>query len=145
MTLYSECLFCLTFLYPPNLYLSLQMEKFHSFLCLNRISWYTHTHMHWGCSESKAPIFLMLVRNIICGCWYGSRGWTFLSRFHYMLLLRYKWQQKGSLTKWRLIWKCIWSKGVPLNSSLWKENGIHWYLSTLAEHLWRQNRGCEHS
>ena len=50
----------------------------------------------------------------------------------------------------------VWQNGVWYESAYeakvchWippyeKENGIHWYLSTLAEHLWRQNRGCEHS
>jgi len=94
------------------------------------------------------PIFLMLVRNIICGCWwYGSRGWTFLSRFHYMLLLRYKWQQKGSLTKWCLTWKCLWSKVESLNSSmknkLYPLTFIHicWTFMENKQRMWVQWSG----
>ena len=26
-----------------------------------------------------------------------------------------------------------------------EKNGTHWHSSTLAEHLWRPNSGCEHS
>jgi len=33
----------------------------------------------------------------------------------------------GSLTECCLIWKCIWNKGVSLNSPLWK-NSIHWHF-----------------
>ena len=58
-------------------------------------------------------------------------GWTFLTIFHYILLLFARWQQRGSLTKWCLIWKCVWSKGVSLNSSMWKKMApidIHQHL-----------------
>jgi len=51
-------------------------------------------------------------------------------------------QQRGSLTAWHLAWKCIWSKAVPLNSSVWKK----WHLLTFTdacEHLWRPTSGCE--
>jgi len=51
----------------------------------------------------------------------------------------------GQSDKWRLTWKCVWSKGVKLNFSMQKKNGTHWHSSTLAEHLWRPNSGCEHS
>jgi len=54
-----------------------------------------------------------------------------------------KWQQKGNLTKWPLTWKCVSSKGVSFNSSLWKK----WQplISTDTECLWRPNSECEHS
>ena len=67
--------------------------------------------------------------------WYGSRGWIFPPVFHYMLLLCDRWQQRGSLTKWHLTWKYIWSKGVGLNSSMLK----------IAHPLTFTNDGCEHS
>jgi len=46
---------------------------------------------------------------------------TFPSIFHYILLLCDRWQQRGSLTKWHLTWKCTWSKGVSPNPSRWKK------------------------
>jgi len=56
-----------------------------------------------GCSESKASYFMMLAHDIRDGCWCdGNRSWT-------------------SLTKWRLTWKCGWSKDVSLNSSTQNE------------------------
>ena len=51
----------------------------------------------------------------------GSRGWIFPTIFHYMLLPCDRWQQMGSLTKWCLTWKCEWSKGVSLNSTMQKK------------------------
>ena len=68
----------------------------------------------------------------VVGCWYGSRGWTFPPIFHSVLLPCDRWQQRGSLTKWRLTWKCIWSKGVELNSSLRKK----WHLLTFSDACW---------
>ena len=65
------------------------------------------------------------------GWWYGSRGWAFPTILHYMLLPCDRWQQRGSLTKWRQSWKCVWSKGVSMNSSMWKKmapTDIHWHL-----------------
>ena len=35
-----------------------------------------------------------------------------------ILSARDRWQQRGSPTEWRLTWKCLWSKGVELNSSM---------------------------
>ena len=52
--------------------------------------------------------------------WHGKIGWTFPPIFHYILLLYDRWQQRGSLTKWCLTWKCIWRKDMWLNPSLWK-------------------------
>ena len=42
--------------------------------------------------------------------WYGSRGWTFPTVFHYILLPCDRWHQRSSLTDWCLTWKCWWSK-----------------------------------
>ena len=72
-------------------------------------------------------------------------------------------QQSSSLrVKWCLIWKCIWSKGMELNSSRWKilysttfidacctfmetkqwmwtQWGSGWYSSAVATALWKTN------
>ena len=73
-------------------------------------------------SESSASYFIMVVHNHRGGCWcYGSRGRTFLSIFCYILFLHDRWQQRSSLTEWHLTWNCIWSKGVSLNSPMWKK------------------------
>lgn len=58
---------------------------------------------------------LLLRHNIMC------RGWTFLPVFHYMLQPCDEWQQRGSLTEWHLMWQCVWSNGMELNSSRWKK------------------------
>jgi len=84
-----------------------------------------------GCSESNACCFITLAYDVRGGCWwYGSRGWTFPPILCYMLLPRDRWQQMGTLTKWCLTWKCIQSKGVSLNSPMWKKKkpltNIHW-------------------
>ena len=42
-------------------------------------------------------------------------------------------------------WKCRWSKGVTLNSSMWKKTSSHWHSSTFSEDFWRLNSGCEDS
>jgi len=65
-----------------------------------------------------------------------------LSVFYYILLLCDRWQQKGSLTKWHLAWKCIWSKGGELNSSVRKVRK-KWHPLTLTEYFWSPNRECE--
>ena len=86
----------------------------------------------------------MLTHDIRGGCWwYGSRGWTFPPIFHYMLLPCDRWQQRGSLTIWRLIQKFIWSKRVWLYCSM-REDGSYWYSSVFTEHLWRPNSRCSH-
>jgi len=78
-------------------------------------------------------------------CWlYGSRGWTFSPVFHCFLLLCDRWQQRGRLTQWCVIQKCIWSKGITLNSSMLKI-GTHWHSLLLAGCFWRRNSGCEYS
>ena len=69
-----------------------------------------------GYSESDTSYFIMLTNNIRGKWWYGSRGWIFLQIYYYILLLCSRWQQRGSLTKWCLTWKWVWSKGVSLNS-----------------------------
>jgi len=75
-----------------------------------------------GSTESNASYFIMLARIVWGRCWsYNSRGWTFPAVCHYMLLLCGRWQQRDTLTKWRLMCKCKWSKGVSLNSSKHKK------------------------
>jgi len=64
--------------------------------------------------------------------WYSSSDWTFPPTFHCMLLLCDRWQQRGTLTQWRLTWKCVWNKGVSLNSSMWKK----WHPLTFIDACW---------
>jgi len=63
-----------------------------------------------------------------------------------ILLLGNRWQQRGCVTKWRLTWKCVWSKDVEINSSIppCRKNYTHWPSLMLAEHLWRPSSGCQH-
>ena len=106
--------------------------------------------LHKCCSEGNVSYFIMLADNIRGGCWwYSSRGWTFPPIFCYILLLCNRWQQRGSLTEWHLTWKCGWSKGGSLNSSMqkivaplkfnvngdqwvWAQWGCGWCVSTVA-------------
>ena len=65
------------------------------------------------------------------------RGWTFLSVFHYILLLCARWQRRGSLTKWRWHGSVDEVKGwnwIPLC----RKNGTHWHSLPLVECLWKQ-------
>ena len=88
---------------------------------------------HEVCSESNACYFIMLGHNNRGRWWWnGSRGWTFTPIFHYMLLPCDRRQQR-SLTKWRLAWKCGWSKGVSLNSSMQKKK---WHPLTFINAFW---------
>ena len=73
-------------------------------------------------AESNGSYFMMLAHDIRGGCWWDdSRGWIFLPISHYILLLCSKWQMRDSLTEWHLMWKCVWRKGVSLNSSMPKK------------------------
>ena len=98
-----------------------------------------------GCFKSNASYFIMLAHSIRGRCWwYGSRGWTFLPIFYYVLLPCDRWQQRGSLTEWCLTWKCVWSKGVSVSSSTWKK--LHpltftdacWTLMETKQWVWAQ-------
>ena len=53
--------------------------------------------------------------------WHGSRGWTFPTIFYYILLPCDREQQKSSLTKWHLTWKCTWNISAEKKSSIWKK------------------------
>ena len=81
--------------------------------------------------------------------WYGSRVWIFPPIFPHILLPCDRWEQRGSLTKWRLTWKCIWSKGVELNSSIWKKwhplafTDACWTFIEIKQWMWAQcGGGC---
>jgi len=90
------------------------------------------------CSKSNV-YFIMLARDIRGRWWWcGSRGGIFPPIFHSILLPSDRWQQRGSLTKWNLTWKCHWIL-------LCGKNGSHWHSLTFAEHLWSPNSGCENS
>lgn len=96
-----------------------------------------------GSSESNASYFI-LAHDTRGGCWYDSRGWTFPPILHYILLPHDSCQQRGTLTKWYLTWKCICSKvwdPIPPSRIIFTQ----WHSSTLGEHLWRPNCGCKHS
>ena len=78
-----------------------------------------------GCSESNAFYSTLLSHNIRGGCWwYCSRAWTFPPVSHYVLLLRGRRQQRGTLTKWCLTWRCVWSKGMELSFSMWEKHPL---------------------
>ena len=83
------------------------------------------------------------------GCWwYRSKGWTFLVIFHYILLSCDRWQQRGSLTKWCLTWKCIWGKGASLNSCMWKKlypltfMTACWMFMEIKQQMWGGSGWC---
>ena len=79
------------------------------------------------CSKSNVSYFVMLAHNIRGGCWWdGSRGWTYLPILHGIWLLCNRGKQRGSLAEWHPTWKCTWSNGVSLSSSVGK-NGTHWH------------------
>ena len=86
----------------------------------------------------------MLAQYIRGGCWWhASKGQTFPPIFHCILLLCDRWQQGGSLTEWCLTWKCVWNKGVLLDSSTWKKMVpiyIHWHLLNIYgdQRMWAQ-------
>jgi len=91
------------------------------------------------------PHFILLAHNFRGGWWwYGSRGWTLPPISRYMLSACEGWQQRGSLTEWRLHGNvdeakvCCWIP--PCGNS-----GTYWHSLTLAEHLWKPYSGCEHS
>ena len=88
--------------------------------------------LYKACSKSSASYFMMLAHDIRDGClWYCSTGWTFPPISHDVLWLCDRWQQRGTLTEWRLTWKYVWNKGVPLNSFMWENIApidIHWCL-----------------
>lgn len=79
------------------------------------IAYYSFIVCIWkyeGYLESNACYFTMLSHDIRGRCWYyGSRGWTFLTILHYILLLSDQWQQGNILTQRNLTWKC----GVSFN------------------------------
>jgi len=88
--------------------------------------------MYKGCSESNALCFIMLTHNVRGRCWWnGRRGWTLPAIFHY-IFVAVKWQQRNSLTEWRLTWKYIISKGVSMKSSMWKK----WWPLTFIDGWW---------
>ena len=51
--------------------------------------------------------------------WLDSKDWTFLPVFHHILLACHRWQQMGSLRKWR--WRGSAYESKVLNSSIWKK------------------------
>jgi len=101
------------------------------------------------CFKSNASYFTMSYHTNRGGCWqYGSRDWTFPMILHFMSLPCDRWQQRGSLTKWCLTWKCIWSKDVEFYSSMWKKKwpllifiDACWMFVDTKQRLWAQRGG----
>ena len=85
------------------------------------------------------------------------------SHQYFTVLLCDRWQQRGSLTKWCLTWKYVWSKGVSLDSSMlkkwhplafidacwmsmetkqwvWAQWGGGWCISTVVTAMWKTSR-----
>lgn len=77
----------------------------------------------------------LLSHNTRSKCWwYGSRGWTLLS-INLCFFAFAVWHQSGQIA-W-MIWKCIWSSNVSMNSFIW-------HSLMFVECLWRWNNGCKH-
>jgi len=92
-----------------------------------RLSLIAETVFYEVCSKSNASRCILLAHDVRGRCWwFGGRGWTFPSISRSVSLTGDIWQQRGILTQWCLMWKCIWSKGVSLNSSMQK----HWHPRT---------------
>ena len=103
------------------------------------------TGIYNGCSEGTASCFILLTQSVRGRWWwYGSRSWTFPPIFHYIFLLCDWWQLRGSLTNLCVTWQCTWSKGVSLNSSMWKK--LHslifidtrWMFMETKQWMWAQ-------
>ena len=101
--------------------------------------------MYEGWSKRNASYFLIFAHDIRGGYgWYDSRGWTFPPIFHFCCCC----VTDGSRG-------AVWQNGVWHESadetkvyhwiSPCGKNGTLWYLSRLAEHIWRPKSGCEHS
>ena len=86
---------------------------------------------HKGYSKSNASYFTILAHYLRGRCWWHGSKSSFSHQYCYVLLPCDRHQQRVSVIKWHLTWKCGWSKGVVLNSSLQKKNApldIHWFL-----------------
>ena len=95
--------------------------------------------------ESNTSYFIMLAHNIRGRCWWdGGRGWSFPPVFHYISLPCDRWQQRGSLIECCQSWKCTWSKGVGLNSSMWNKwqtlafLDVYWMFMETSQCIWAQ-------
>ena len=128
---------------PRGLWLQGNYQRVPSHHVLRTNSKVVHMNKkHECCSGSNASYFVMLAHDVRGRWWwYGSRGWTSPPTSHYMMLPHDRWQQRRKMTQWYLTWKCGWSKGVELNSSMRKK----WHPLSLAERFWRPDSGCEHS
>jgi len=125
----------------------IKMTEDHSGICWD-------IDIYESCSESYVSYFIMLAHSIRDRCWrYGSRGRTFPPVFSSILFCATDgnrgavWQNGSKLHMKCMLWstwKCIWSKGMPLNSFLHVEkNDTHWHSLTLDECLWGPNSGYE--
>ena len=99
-----------------------------------------------GCSNSKSFYFILLAHSVRGTCWwYGSRSW---SSHQYLLNIVAMWQMAAEGQSDKIVSDLevhMKQRGVTEILCAEKKRDIHWHSSMLAEHLWRSNRGCEHS
>ena len=70
-----------------------------------------------GCSKSNISCFIILPPTSEMDV--GGMAVEIETSHQYPTLLPCgRWQQRGNLTEWHLTWKCVWSKGVSMNSSV---------------------------
>ena len=79
----------------------------------------------WWYGRKVPPIQLPLLSN--------RHYPTLLPMFCYMLSLCDRQQQRGTRTKWCPTWKCVWNKGVSLNSLHAEKK---WYPLTFSAACW---------
>jgi len=104
--------------------------------------------MYEGCSESNALYVMMLAHDIRGGCWYySSRGWAFPPNISSHVVAVWQMAAEGHSDTMCLIWKCRWTKGVLLNSSMRQKwhpltfIDACWTFMETKEWMWTQQRG----
>ena len=89
-------------------------------------------YMKYECC-SKSNVFYVITLPTTSEADVGDMTGQVETSHQYSILLPHnRGQQRGSLKKWHLIQKCIWSKGVSLNSSIQKK----WHLLTFISAWW---------
>ena len=91
-----------------------------------------------GCSESNASYFITLAHSV--KGWFGSRDWTAHIPLHVVAV----WQMAAEGHSDRPVSDMEVGMKQKCTTEFWK-NSTHWHSSTLAEHWWSPNSGCEHS
>ena len=113
-----------------------------SFTSVLSVLYWQRNHYLWGLIQRYASYFIMLTHGVRGRCWwYGSRGQTFQQ---YFVIFCCCVTDGSKMTKWCLIWKCLWSKGVEFNSSMLEK--LHplaftdacWMFMTSKQCTWMQ-------